>query len=175
MLSYNSIISTDSYCPPTGSLSALYGTARKIEFTYNPSDTVSLKQVQAGLAVVTGHNANSMAFIEITNNSNPFASGAKTYFKGSVMAGQEVYADATVDLTTHIANAAGNDRFSTVPGADMFAFIFRNEDDFRAGVGPLQTIEYNTSGSQAMHIGDQLGSLKVIGYVGTTGGFLMSN
>ncbi len=175
VLSYNSIISTDSYCPPTGSLSALYGTARKIEFTYNPSDTVSLKQVQAGLAVVTGHNANSMAFIEITNNSNPFASGAKTYFKGSVMAGQEVYADATVDLTTHIANAAGNDRFSTVPGADMFAFIFRNEDDFRAGVGPLQTIEYNTSGSQAMHIGDQLGSLKVIGYVGTTGGFLMSN
>ena len=38
----------------------------------------------------------------------------------------------------------------------------------------MQTLAYNTSGSQAMHFGDQIGSLTVVGYVGTTGGHLVS-
>jgi hypothetical protein len=31
---------------------------------------------------------------------------------------------------------------------------------------------YNTSGSQAMHLGDTIGSLSVIGFVGANGGHL---
>jgi hypothetical protein len=35
-------------------------------------------------------------------------------------------------------------------------------------------MSYNTSGSQAMYFNDQIASLKVVGYVGTTGGHLVS-
>ena len=45
----------------------------------------------------------------------------------------------------------------------------------QAGAAPVQTIAYNTSGSQAMHFGDQVGSLSVVGYIGSSGGHLISN
>jgi hypothetical protein len=64
--------------------------------------------------------------------------------------------------------------FSTTAGADMFAYVFANQAAFKAGAAPVQTMAYNTSGSQAMHIGDTIGSLSVVGYVGATGGHLAS-
>jgi protocatechuate 3,4-dioxygenase beta subunit len=169
VLASNSNISVGGSAP-TGSLTQLYGTADTLEFTYTPGNTVSLKQVQSGLASVTGTNSNSMAFIEITNNANPFASGASIYFQGAVTSGEDIYADATTNVLTNTPIAGGH--FSTTPGADIFAYVFSSQAAFKADAAPIQTMAYNTSGSQAMHIGDTIGSLSVIGFVGAKGGHL---
>ena len=159
---------------PTGSLSSLYGTAEKIEFSYSPSDTVSLKQVQAGLASESGNNTASMAFVEISNNSNPLASNATIYFEGEVQTGEKIFADATINQLTNTLVAAPNNHFSTLAGADIYAYVFASQAAFESGAAPVQTMTYNTSGSQAMHPGDQIGSLTVVGYVGANGGHLVS-
>jgi hypothetical protein len=173
VLSSNSPI-TENGTTPTGSLSSLYGTGEKIEFDYYPNNTVSLKQIQAGLASVTGSNGNVMAFLEISNNSNPYASGASIYFEGEVQSGEKIYADATINQLTNTPIAAPNNHFSTVAGADIYAYVFTSQAAFAGKAAPIQTMAYNTSGSQAMHFGDQIGSLMVVGYVGTTGGHLVS-
>jgi hypothetical protein len=154
----------------TSSLTAAYGKAQTLEFTYTPGNTVSLKQVQAGLATVTGTNSNTMAFMEISNNANPFASGASIYFEGEVTSGEKIYADAATNPLTNTAISGGH--FSTTAGADIFAYVFTSQAAFKAGAAPVQTMAYNTSGSQAMHLGDKIGSLSVIGFVGANGGHL---
>ena len=173
VLACNSTVSVNG-TTPTGSLSSLYGTGKILEFSYNPSDTVSLKQIQTGLGTATGHNASPMAFIAISNNSNPFATGASIYFEGEVVTGEKIFADATLNQLTNTPIAAPNNHFSTTAGSDIFAYVFNSQSDFLAHAAPMQTLAYNTSGSQAMHFGDQIGSLTVVGYVGTTGGHLVS-
>jgi hypothetical protein len=121
-------------------------------------------------ATVTGTNSNTMAFMQISNNANPFASGASIYFEGEVTSGEKIYADATTNVLTNMAIAGGH--FSTTAGADVFAYVFANQAAFQAGAAPVQTMAYNTSGSQAMHLGDTIGSLSVIGFVGANGGHL---
>jgi len=157
---------------PTNSLTSIYGTAQTLEFTYNPSNVVSLKQVQAGLGTVSGSNSGTMAFIEMTNQNSPFASGATIYFEGAVTAGEKIFADATLNDATNTPIAGGH--FSTVAGADLYAYVFASQASFQAGQAPLQAIAYNASGSQAMHLGDQIGSLTLTGYVGSNGGHLLS-
>ncbi|PPQ28114.1 DUF7467 domain-containing protein [Rhodopila globiformis] len=169
----NSCISVNG-CAPTGSLSALYGTAEKLESTYSAGNTVSLKQIQAGMASVSGSNGNQMAFIEISNSANPFASNASIYFEGDVTSGEKIFADATLNQLTNTPVAARNNHFSMTAGADIYAYVFNSQSDFLAHASPLQTMVYNTSGSQAMHLGDRIGSLTLAGYVGTTGGYLVS-
>jgi hypothetical protein len=156
----------------TASLSAAYGAAQTLQFTYTPGNTVSLKQMQTGLAAVTGTNNSSLAFLEISNNANPFASSAGIYFKGEVTTGEKIFADATTNVLTNTAIAGGH--FSTAGGSDLYAFVFSSQQAFLAGAAPKQTMAYNTSGSQTMHFGDTVGSLSVIGYVGATGGHLVS-
>jgi hypothetical protein len=157
---------------PTSSLTRLYGSADTLEFTYTPGNTVSLETVQAGLASVTGTNSNSLAFMEISNNANPFAANASIYFEGAVTSGEKIYADATTNVLTNTAIAGGH--FSTTAGADMFAYVFASQAAFKAGAAPIQTMVYNTSGSQSMHLGDTIGSLSLVGFVGTNGGHLVS-
>jgi hypothetical protein len=113
-----------------------------------------------------------MAFIAITNNSNPKASGAQIYFEGTVATGQELYADASINPLTNTPNTGSAAFMSTTAGADIFADIYASQAAFLAGAAPLQVDTYNTSGSQAMHMNDQIGSLKLVGYVGSTGGHL---
>ena len=115
-----------------------------------------------------------MAFLEISDNANPFATGAHVYFQGTVGAGQEIFADATKNFFTH-DTVSVSAVFNQTAGAKLYAFVFNTEAAFQAGAGPLQTIAYNTRGSQEMHLGDQIGSLKLVGYVGTRDGYLASN
>ncbi len=166
-------ISTDSTGVPTGSLSATYGKAQTLELTYSPSDTVNTPHTSL-IATASGHNTDTLAFIEISNNSNPYASGAQIYFEGTVASGQKLYADAGINSLTNTANTGTAAFFSQTAGAKMYAFIFDSQDAFKAGAAPMQTDSYNTSGSQAMYLNDQMGSLKVIGYVGANGGHLVS-
>jgi|GEM_PF-3038578 len=157
---------------PTASLTSIYGAAKTLEFTYNPSNTVSLVQVQSGLGTVMGSNSATTAYVQITNKSAPFAASPTIYFQGAVTAGEAIYADANLNVLTNTPNAAGSNQFSTTAGADIYAYVFASQAAFLAGQAPTQAIAYNTSGSQAMHLGDQIGSLTLTGYVGTNGGHL---
>ena len=157
---------------PTGSLTALYGKAQTLEFVYNASNTVSTKTASIGLSL--GSNTNSMAFIEISNNANPFASNAQIYFQGTVSSGQKLFADAAINSLTNTENTGVAAFMSTSAGQGICAFIFNSRADFLAGAAPIQTDYYNTSGNLAMGLNDQIGSLKLVGYIGSTGGHLMS-
>ena len=155
---------------PTGSLTSLYGKAQTLEFAYNPGNTVATKTVSIGAS--TGSNSNAMAFIAISNNANPNASGAQIYFEGTVASGQKLYADASINSLTNTANTGAAAYMSTVADHGIFADIYTSQAAFLAGAAPVQVDTYNTSGSQTMHLNDQIGSLTLVGYVGSTGGHL---
>lgn len=157
---------------PTGSLTSLYGKAQTLEFTYNAGNTVATRTVSIGAS--TGSNSNAMAFIAISNNANPNASGAQIYFEGTVANGQKLYADASTNSLTNTPNTGAAAYMSTVAGHGIFADIYSSQAAFLAGAAPVQVDTYNTSGSQAMHLNDEVGSLTLVGYVGSTGGHLTS-
>jgi hypothetical protein len=157
---------------PTGSLTSLYGKAQTLEFTYNPGNTVATGTISIGAS--TGSNSNAMAFIVISNNANPNASGAQIYFEGTVASGQKLYADASINSLTNTANTGVAAYMSTVAGHGLFADIYTSQASFLAGAAAVQVDTYNTSGSQAMHLNDKIGSLTVVGYLGATGGHLTS-
>ena len=158
---------------PTAELSHAFGAAAKLEFVYNASNTVSVAGVQAGIAQANGSNSASMAFIEVSNSSNAFSSAAQQYFLGSVGNGGKFIADAT----TSIGNVAiANGQFSTVAGQDTYIYVFADQNAYNAHAAAIQTIVYDTTGANGgMHIGDQIGSVQLAGYVSTTThGFLVS-
>jgi hypothetical protein len=159
---------------PTGDLPTLYGTADTLEFTYNPGNTVSLAAGSTALASVTGSNSNGLAFIELSNNANPFAAGSQIYYEGAVKAGQNIFADATLNPLTNTANPAGSNHFSTAAGAELFGFVFTSQAAFQAKGAPVETMAYATGSGHGMSLNDTIGSLKLVGYVGATGGHLVS-
>ena len=159
---------------PTGNLPTLYGTAQTLEFTYAPGDTVSLASGSTALASVTGSTPSSMAFMEMSNNANPFASGGQIYFQGAVQSGENIFADATINPLTNTANPSGANQFSTASGAELFGFVFSSQAAFLAGNAPTETMTLATSSGHGMTLGDTIGSLKLTGYVGTTGGHLIA-
>ncbi len=157
---------------PTGNLPSLYGTAEKLEFTYNPGDTVSLASGSGTLAAVTGSTPGASAFIEISNGTTPTASGAQIYFEGNVTTGENIFADATVNPLTGAAVSGSGSTFSAASGAELHAFVFASQQAFESGVAPVETLAYGTAGQ--MHFGDTVGSLQLAGYVGTSGGHLVA-
>jgi len=174
VLASNSVITQDGITPASN-LNTLYGGATKLEFTYNPSDAILLKSGSTQAASVTGHNANSMAFVEITDNANPFASGADVYFAGNVQAGQKIFADSTINVFTNTLMPTANNHFDTTAGSKLFAYVFSSKDAFNAGAAALQTMQIGANdASKISHFGDQIGSLSLVGYVGSTGGHLVS-
>ena len=151
----------------TAELKAAYGAATKLEFTYNPSDVVSASNLQNGIAQANGHNTDSLAFIEVSNSNNPFATGAKTYFAGTVATGSKFIADASVDINNNLIPGGA---LSTVAGQNLYVFVFADQNAFNAHAAAIQTIVYDTTGGNGgMHINDQIGSIKLAGYVGNTG------
>ncbi len=152
---------------PTAELKTAYGAATKLEFSYSPSDVVSAAALQNGASAANGHNTDSLAFIEVTNNVNPFAADAKVYFAGTVATGAKFIADATTDINNNLIPGGA---FSTIAGQNLYAFVFADQATFRAGAAATQTIIYDTTGGNGgMNINDQIGSIKLVGYVGTSG------
>jgi 5-hydroxyisourate hydrolase-like protein (transthyretin family) len=162
-------LNSDGVPKAGSSLVTDYGAPEKLELSYSPSNTVSAGTV----GTVVGSNSSSMAFIEISNSNNPFSSSASIYFEGEVTTGENIYADATINQLTNTPIANG--QFSTASGAEIFAYLFSSQAAFEAKTSPTQVMTYNTStAGGAMHLGDQIGSLSVVGYVGANGGHLVS-
>ena len=133
-------------------LVSCYGKPSQIEFLYQPGNTVS--NSQGGQATVSGSNSNSSAFIVVTGNSSPFSSGA--YTEQAITSGQ--------DFLTQVAASSS--------GSKTYIDIFTSQSAFNAHAAPVQTATYVTGGSQAIHLNDTIGSVKVAGYLGQNGGFL---
>jgi hypothetical protein len=155
---------------PTGNLVALFGTAEKLEFTFNPGDTISVTAGNTGTALGSTPSAN--AFLEISDASSPTASGAQIYFEGNVQAGENIFADATVNPLTGALTSGAASHFATAAGSDLYGFVFTSQQAFESGAAPVQTLAYGTAGQ--MHLGDTVGSLQLSGYVGASGGHLVA-
>jgi hypothetical protein len=52
--------------------------------------------------------------------------------------------------------------------------VFPSQAAFQAGAAPIQTMTYNTGGSQLMHPGDTIGSPSPVGFAGVIGGHLVT-
>jgi hypothetical protein len=66
---------------------------------------------------------------------------------------------------TASAAHAGADRFKS----NTFIYVFDDFAAFAAGSDPLQTMRYHTSCSQPIQLGDVIGSVTLVGYVGEDG------
>ena len=139
----------------SGNLCNEYGQAQSIEFCYSPSDCVSQQGLQSGLACVSGHDGCNTAFIEITNCANAYQSGAQCYYEGSVSSGQDIYA------------SCGSGSFS----GDLYVHCFSSQQSFNQHQSACQTDTYVGNGSQSVCLGDQVGCVTTVGYVGHNGSF----
>lgn len=153
---------------PTGKLDDDYGEADRVEFRYNPDDTVSTNVVSAGLGSGTGHNALSMAFIEVSTKANAFDTTAKIYYEGTVSAGGTLFADSGVDLNK-ASHLSGLSNFDGSAGM-LYVHIFKDLATFNAHGASVQDLTYDVSGGHGgVHLNDQIASLKLVGYEGMTG------
>jgi hypothetical protein len=75
-----------------------------------------------------------------------------TFFKGTVFEGEEF-------------TAIADNKF----GSQTNFFIFDDQAAFNSGSQPLQTLSYHTSCSQPIQLGDIIGSVELVGYVGEDG------
>jgi protocatechuate 3,4-dioxygenase beta subunit len=157
---------------PTGSLSVLYGVANKLEFIYTPSDIVSGSVLSASLGSEAGTNTGGMAFIEISNSADAYAPGSQVFYMGNLAPGAKLFADASVNLN-NVANPTATAFFGG-GNSTIYAHVFANENDFVNHAASAQELTYNP-GAGGLQIGDQIGSLKLAGYVGTNGqGYLVA-
>lgn len=75
-----------------------------------------------------------------------------TFFAGTVLEGEEFTAMAEKKF-----------------GSQTNFFIFDDQSAFNSGSAPLQTLGYHTSCSQPIRLGDIIGSVELVGYVGEDG------
>ncbi|WP_040769697.1 DUF7467 domain-containing protein [Novipirellula maiorica] len=109
----------------------------------------------SGVVDSTPHDS----FFFVTNSTDlhkVFSGAAANYFSGTVSL-QEPF-------TAKAANAD-----STKFSSNMMIYMFDNVGSFNAGDAPLQTMQYHTSCSQPINLGDVIGGVKIVGAVGETG------
>ena len=99
---------------------------------------------------------------------------AQIYFEGTVASGQKLFADAAINSLTNTANSGSAADMSTVAGHGIVADIYTSQAAFLSEGTPVQVDTYNTSGSQTMHLNDKIGSLTLVGYIGSAGGHVTS-
>lgn len=85
--------------------------------------------------------------------SDVFEDKGNIYFEGSVELGEEFTADI---------NIAGTKRFKS----RTFISLFDDEAAFTDGEAPLQSMQYHTSCSEPMRLGDVIGGVELTGYQG---------
>ncbi len=145
--------------PPAGDICDVFGKPTALFFDYEPSTDVITGQ-DSGKAQILFTNPNNggvdddgTSFIVVTDEedaSKALAGDGDQYFRGMVDVGEIFKAD----------NSTANFGSSTV------IHFF---DDQNGGL--LQSIEYHTSCSQPIQIGDVIGSATLVGYIGEEGGY----
>ena len=147
--------------PPSAMpLCEVLGKPVELTFVYEPGSVVATSQ-NADKAFVTGTPDNdSTAYVVVASTDKLDEvyqlKSDKIYFNGTVATGDEFVASA--------ANI-GKDDFES----KTLIFVFEDEAAFLSKAAPLQTAEYHTSCSQPIFLGDTIGSVELIGYVGKDG------
>jgi hypothetical protein len=143
-----------------------FGDAQIIEFNYSPSSVVDTSQdaSKAGILFDSGLvDTDGTSWIVVSDKEDGTDLGGKVYFNGSVDVGDDFLASA--------ANA-GTSKF----GSGTFIHIY-DDNPFNAagdsapdgGDDLLQSMEYHTSCSQPIFLGDQVGGVTLVGYQGEGG------
>jgi len=124
------------------------GKAARLTMLYTGNNVISHSQ-DAGKVVVDPESiaAPGSAFIVATDKSDPNDSKARIYFSGTVALGDSFLIDAL---------NAGQSKLTS----RTHVFIYDSE-----GGNLLQSIEFHTSCSQPLELGDQYGNIQLVGFV----------
>ena len=138
-----------------------------MEFQFTPGTAVATQSQGTGATIATASLGlpSSPAFVLVSNNASDSPTAGTNYFQGLASAGSKFYADATATLDGVLNGGA----FSTVANDHIYAHIFANQAAFLAGSVAVQELSYDVSGAHGMSLNDQIGSIKLVGYVGTNG------
>ena len=150
------------YLGVTGGVLVCSEVGKPVELTFDyvggssvQTDQDSGKAGTSGVADSTPHDS----YFFVTNStdlSKVFSGAAANYFSGTV---------SLEDQFTATAASAGATKFSS----NMMIYMFDNVASFNAGSAPLQTMQYHTSCSQPINLGDVIGGVVIVGAVGETG------
>ncbi|MGF1496899.1 MAG: 5'-nucleotidase C-terminal domain-containing protein [Elainellaceae cyanobacterium] len=135
------------------------GKPQKLTFEYVPSTDLLTGQDPKKATVSGMPDDDELAYVAVSNRKRAAdvrQGKGRTYFAGQVLEGDEFTADADI---------AGTRKF----GSRTFIHLFEDEDAFLDGDAPLQTMQYHTSCSEPMQLGDIIGSVQLTAYVGESG------
>ena len=141
-----------------GEMESVCGSVKQVEFTYQHSDCVGNDALWSGIGNSSGHNGQSMCFIQITDKSGDHSWGSRVLGQGTVSDGDKICTDSSVDLTSC--------------GGKLFAHVYASAADCAAGRSAIQEISFDVSGGHNIYLGSQVGSLCLTGYSGTHGSAL---
>ncbi|MDJ0660079.1 MAG: hypothetical protein QNJ42_11405, partial [Crocosphaera sp.] len=141
--------------PPQGDICETLGKPEAITFTYDPGTDVLTGQdaSKAGILTQNGVDDDGVSFVIVTDEDNAadaLTGTGKQFFRG----------DVAFDESFQATNAT--DSF----GSNTFIHFF---DDASGGL--LQSINYHTSCSQPIQIGDVVGNATLSEYFGDKGGY----
>ncbi|MEM9217849.1 MAG: 5'-nucleotidase C-terminal domain-containing protein [Cyanobacteria bacterium P01_F01_bin.150] len=138
-----------------------FGKPQALTFTYEPGTDVLTGQDSSKANVMGAPDDDDLAYIIVASKKTGTKDGkgvikGKTYFADDVKVGDTFTADVDFD---------GAKRFRS----KTFIQAFENEQAFLDGDAPLQTMEYHTSCSQPIALGDIIGSVELTAYAGEDG------
>jgi hypothetical protein len=141
--------------PPAGDVCDLFGDPLALTFEYAPGTDVVTGQAsdKARILINNGVDDDGVSFIVVTDENDPnkaLNGDGKQFFRNNVGFGEFFQADTTTDSF----------------GSNTYIHFY---DD--AGGGLLQSIQYHTSCSQPIQIGDVIGNATLAEYFGKDGAF----
>jgi hypothetical protein len=139
--------------PPSGDVCDLFGKPVEMQFDYITGTTVRTAQAsdKAKILANNGIDTDGISFVIVSDEdeaSKVLAGGGTRLFQGNVNTGESFTASGKFSSNTYI-------------------HFF---DDSSGGL--LQSIQYHTSCSQPMQIGDVIGNATLTGYRGELSGFM---
>ncbi|PTN11002.1 DUF7467 domain-containing protein, partial [Nitrosomonas aestuarii] len=142
-----------------GAVCEVFGKPQQMTFDYNIGNAVDTDQDSSKAAILTqaGIEDDGKSYVVVTDKSNPTDSKAKVFFKGYVDVGSEFTASVNADA----------DKF----GSSTYVHFFDDNpfDAVAGGDALLQSLTYHTSCSQPIHLGDMVGNVTLVDYVGEDG------
>jgi hypothetical protein len=121
-----------------------------MKYTGDGDDATSHSQDDGKVVVVGDPQDEGTVHIRVTDKSNPDDNKVKVFFEGDVALDGTFAIDATL---------AGESTLKT----ETFVYVY----DLNGNL--LQSVRFHTSCSQPLALGDQFGSVKLVGYIGEEG------
>ena len=154
-------ISVDKEClvvppPPTaGDLCEDFDKPQKLTLQYIGDDANVNSQDSSKVEIIGNPGTTSPVYIIAHNKDEPFKSDAKIWFSGAVNLNE-----------TFVINSLP---FRNELESNTFVYIFDGADVPQPSESPLQTVEFHTSCSQPLLLGDIFGAVQLVGFTDKNG------